>query len=72
MQFVVQTKGERIKSPQTGAEITLPGQPIAQIKIDTLFGESELNEGSVASIVSGSLSGNTPEQLIVRFEGGQK
>jgi hypothetical protein len=72
MQFVVQTKGERIKSPQTGAEITLPGQPIAQIKIDTLFGESELNEGSVASIVTGSLSGNTPEQLIVRFEGSQK
>ncbi|OYY93693.1 MAG: curli production assembly protein CsgG [Hydrogenophilales bacterium 28-61-23] len=71
MRFVVQTKGERIKSAQTGAEITLPGQPIALIKIDALFGEGELNEGSIASLVSGSLGGNTPAQLIVRYEGSQ-
>ncbi len=72
MQFIVQTKGERIKSPQTGAEITLPGQPIAQLRVDTLFGEDELSEGAIASIVSGSLGNRGPEQLVIRYEGKQK
>lgn len=69
MQFSVQTQGEQVKSPQTGAMVTLPGQAIAQVRVDALFGDSELNEGAVASIASGSLSGYKPEQLLIRFEG---
>lgn len=68
MLFSVQTQGERVKSPQTGTEITLPGRQIAQIRIDSNFGDSELNEGSVASMIAGSISGYKPEQLVVRFE----
>lgn len=69
MQFSVQTQGEQVKSPQTGAMVTLPGQAIAQIRVDALFGDSELNEGAVASITSGSLAGHKPEQLLIRSEG---
>jgi curli biogenesis system outer membrane secretion channel CsgG len=69
MQFSVQTQGEQLKSPQTGAIVTLPGQAIAQIRVDSLFGDSELNEGSVASTLSGSLKGYKPEQLLIRYEG---
>jgi curli biogenesis system outer membrane secretion channel CsgG len=68
MLFSVQTQGERVKSPQTGTEITLPGRQIAQIRIDSNFGDSELNEGSSASLIAGSVSGYKPEQLVVRFE----
>lgn len=68
MQFAVLTQGERIKSPQTGTEITLPGRKLAEIRIDANFGDSDLNEGSVASMVSGSLQGYDPSQLVVRFE----
>ncbi|HTJ97513.1 MAG TPA: CsgG/HfaB family protein [Rhodocyclaceae bacterium] len=71
MIFTVQTQGEKIKSPQTGTEITLPGKSVAQIRIDALFGDNELNEGSVASLVSGSLSGYKLNELVVRFEGGK-
>lgn len=71
MLFSVQTQGEKIKSPQTGAEITLPGQQVAQIRIDSNFGDSDLNEGSVASIVSGSIGTYKPTQLVVRYEGGR-
>jgi hypothetical protein len=46
----------------------LPGHQIAQIRIDSNFGDSELNEGSVASVIAGSISGYKPEQLVVRFE----
>lgn len=71
MQFSVNTQGEQIKSPQTGAVITLPGQAVAQVRVDALFGEGDLNEGSVASVTSGSIAGYRPEQLLVRYEGAR-
>jgi curli biogenesis system outer membrane secretion channel CsgG len=71
MQFAIQTQGEQVKSPQTGALVTLPGQVIAQVRVETLFGDSELNEGAVASIVSGSIAGYKPEQLLIRYEGAR-
>lgn len=72
MTFSVQTKGEKIKSPQTGAEITLPGQTIAQLRVESLFGDSELDEGAIASVVSGSLGTNKPQQVVIRYDGSQK
>ena len=60
MLFVVQTQGQKVKSPQTGFDIVLPGQAIAEIRVDANFGDSETNEGSVASLVSGSMQGRDP------------
>jgi curli biogenesis system outer membrane secretion channel CsgG len=71
MSFSVQTQGEKIKSPQTNTEITLPGQQVAQIRIDSNFGDGDLNEGSVASVISGSVNSYKPTQLVVRLEGGK-
>ncbi|MDP3826324.1 MAG: curli production assembly protein CsgG, partial [Polaromonas sp.] len=71
MQFSVHTQGEQIKSPQTGALVTLPGQMIAQLRVDALFGDSELNEGSVASMSSGSLGAYRPDQLLIRYDGAK-
>lgn len=71
MKFSVQTQGEQIKSPQTGALVTLPGQEIARVQIETLFGDSELNEGAVASILSGTLAGYKSEHLLIRYEGAK-
>lgn len=69
MMFSAQTTGERVKSPQTGAEITLPGQTIAQLRVDALFGDGELSEGSIASVVSGALGRYRPDQIVIRYEG---
>lgn len=71
MQFAVLTAGEQVRSAQTGAMVTLPGRRVAVVRVDELFGDSELNEGAVASVVSGSLAGQRAEQLVVRFEGAQ-
>ncbi|GAB3654611.1 hypothetical protein GCM10028813_26970 [Ramlibacter alkalitolerans] len=71
MQFEVFTQGEQVKSPQTGAVVTLPGRRVADLRIDGLFGNTELDEGSVASIVSGSLAGYKLEQLVVRHGGAR-
>jgi hypothetical protein len=72
MVFNVETAGEKIKSPQTGAEITLPGLIVASIKVISLFGEGELNEGSVASVVSGSIGSRKITDLVVRYDGSTK
>ncbi len=69
MQFTVHTTGEQVKSSQTGSVVTLPGRMLATVRVDALFGDSELNEGSVASLLSGSLDSYKPEQLVIRFEG---
>jgi hypothetical protein len=66
MVFSVRTLGEKVKSPQTGFEITLPGKEVAQIRVDSLFGDSEMSEGAAASVISGSLQGLKIEQLTVR------
>ena len=65
MQLSVETRGERIKSPQTGFEILLPGRQVATIRVQALFGENETNEGSVAVVTSGSLRGHRAEDLAV-------
>ncbi|HEX4583471.1 MAG TPA: CsgG/HfaB family protein [Burkholderiaceae bacterium] len=70
MTFDIQTAGEQVKSPQTGFEITLPGRSVAELRIDSNFGDSETNEGSTGALVSGSLEGLKPEQLVIRAKGG--
>jgi curli biogenesis system outer membrane secretion channel CsgG len=70
MVFSVLTVGEKIKSPQTGMEITLPGREIAQLRIDSTFGDTEVAEGSTASLVSGSIQGFKLDQLVVRVREG--
>jgi curli biogenesis system outer membrane secretion channel CsgG len=71
MQFAVITQGEQMKSRQTGGLVTLPGHSVAVVRVDGLFGDSELNEGSVATLISGSLGTYRPDQLVVRFEGAR-
>ena len=61
----VETRGERIKSPQTGFLITLPGRQVATVQVQALFGDNETNEGSVATVTSGSLAGLRAEDLVV-------
>ena len=72
MIFNVETVGEKIKSPQTGADITLPGQTIANLKITSLFGEGDLNEGSVGTIFNGSIVNKKISDLVIRYYGVSK
>jgi curli biogenesis system outer membrane secretion channel CsgG len=48
--------GESIQSGQTGFTIALPPTPIATIRVTSNFGDSEVNEGSVALVTSGSVT----------------
>lgn len=53
--FRVMVAGQKVKSKQTGMEITLPGKQVATIRVLSFFGESENDEGSVCEIVTGAI-----------------
>lgn len=61
----VMSPGKKIKSKQTGMEISLPGQQIATIRVMSFFGDNENNEGSVCEIASGSIHPSSAANLYV-------
>lgn len=65
-ELVIVLEGERVKSGQSGLEITLPGQEIGRIRIIGLFGNNETDEGSVAQIIKGSIPKNLSTRIFVR------
>jgi curli biogenesis system outer membrane secretion channel CsgG len=71
MEFSVLTAGQKIKSPQTGFDITLPGKEVAQLRVESTFGDNETNEGSVATLTGGSIQGYRIDQLVIRSKGAQ-
>ena len=55
--------GKKVKNPQNGMQIELPGQEVARLRVEANFGEDEFSEGSVCSVTSGSLQ-NVPLQSV--------
>jgi curli biogenesis system outer membrane secretion channel CsgG len=51
----VMLSGATIKSQQTGFDVTLPPTEVATLRVVSLFGDSETNEGAVCEIASGAV-----------------
>lgn len=64
--FSVYKKGKKIKNPQTGMLIELPGQKIADIQVVSQFGTTYTDEGSVCQITNGNLKGIKKGELYVQ------
>ena len=56
-EFVVIKRGRKIKNPQTGAVIELPGKKVATVEVVMTLGEDELSEVSYVTLTSGSVDG---------------
>jgi hypothetical protein len=63
--LTVMRPGDKVKSGQSGFNISLPSSEIATIKVVAQFGESDTDEGSVAELVSGSLAGQPASSLYI-------
>lgn len=61
----IMQEGETIRSQQTGFDITLPGQKLAEIEITSLFGDNETNEGAVTSLISGQLPTELTNKIFI-------
>jgi curli biogenesis system outer membrane secretion channel CsgG len=62
------TAGEKIKSKQSGFEISLPSKQVAILKVVSLFGDNENNEGSVCEIVSGTVDPKSTTTMFAEME----
>lgn len=51
--LAVMREGQKMRSQQTGFEITLPSERVAILKVTSLFGDSESNEGAICELVEG-------------------
>jgi len=64
--FHVFEKGKKIKNPQTGMFITLPGENVGTIQVQFTGGEDPLNEFSIADFINGGLAGNDLTDYIIK------
>jgi curli biogenesis system outer membrane secretion channel CsgG len=63
--LIVLKAGEKLKSSQSGFDITLPAKQVGQIRIVSRFGDNETNEGAVADILSGDISDSHKAELYI-------
>ncbi|PCI52251.1 MAG: curli production assembly protein CsgG [Gammaproteobacteria bacterium] len=68
--FEVVKSGKKVKNPQTGMFITLPGKKIATVKVLSSFGDSPESEVSFSQIIDGNLDayikGNDYKDLFIQ------
>ena len=57
--LAVMLEGQKVKSKQSGFEIMLPSERVAILKVISLFGDSEANEGAVCEVADGTLPANS-------------
>ncbi|WP_333654577.1 CsgG/HfaB family protein [Dissulfurispira sp.] len=54
--FTVYKKGNKVKNPQTGMFIELPGQPIGKLKVLSTVGDDPNNEISICTLSEGNIA----------------
>ncbi len=67
--FEVYLRGKKVKNPQTGLMIELPGQAIGKIKVESMVGSTSADEISMGSLVSGNLPHERLDQIYVQEMG---
>jgi len=61
----VMATGQKVKSKQSGMEMSLPAKQLATIQVISFFGESENEEGSVCEIVNGTIDSTSIDKYHV-------
>ncbi|MCD8186084.1 MAG: CsgG/HfaB family protein [Rikenellaceae bacterium] len=64
-EYVVMEKGARVKNPQTGMMIELPGKEAARIRIDQTLGSTVTDEISIATLISREVDDSRLEHYFI-------
>jgi curli biogenesis system outer membrane secretion channel CsgG len=68
--LVVFESGKTVKSKQTGFDVTLPPTQVATLRVVSVFGDTETNEGSVCAVASGTVDPGRVANLYVAAPAG--
>lgn len=63
----VLSKGRTITNPQTGVEVTLPGDPVAVVEVTAFAGEGQLSEIAFTRLVEGTLPTDADESVYADY-----
>ncbi len=63
--FTVYEKGRKVKNPQTGMMIELPGKKVGEVVVEYLGGETVQNEYSLVSFSQGNIDRNNLENYYI-------
>lgn len=61
----IMEQGQKVTSKKTGFDFFLPAKKIATIRVVSLFGDNEMNEGSVCEVVSGTVDKSAMNRVYV-------
>ena len=61
----IMKQGDVIRSQQSGFDIALPSTILGKARINSLFGDNESNEGSVAELISGAIGSGADNTLYI-------
>jgi curli biogenesis system outer membrane secretion channel CsgG len=61
----IMQEGDKVVSAQTGFQIMLPGKRVGLLKVISVFGDNESNEGAVCELVSGDAAAKPGVALYV-------
>jgi curli biogenesis system outer membrane secretion channel CsgG len=64
--FNVYERGEKIKNPQSGMFIELPGNNVGTIKVQYVGGDNPLNEFSIVSFIDGEIKSESLSNYIIK------
>lgn len=64
--FEVYSKGKKVKNPQTGLMIELPGKAVASLRIEAMAGDTPETEFSMVTLVQGSFDANKLQDYYVQ------
>ena len=63
--FAIMQKGRKVKNPQTGILVELPGKMVAKIRIDQLFGSTQEEEIAFGTLLEGTIDENKLENYYI-------
>lgn len=67
-QLLVMRRGKLVEDPQYGTMIELPRTQIAKLEVQSFFGSGIGGQGSVCTLITGSLDGEDPASLVIEAE----
>ena len=65
MEFNVKIQGRKVKNPQTGIIVTLPGKKLGKIRVEQTGGDTPETEYAIVSVVEGDISGDKMSDYII-------
>lgn len=67
-QFLVFTRGKKVRNPQTGVSFELPGKQIARAQVQLVGGDTAETEYSVVTLLEGSIDAAKLDEYYVQYQ----